>query len=96
MDEADVVKMIARREKLAKEVENVLGTFDHSEMTEQQVARYACDKLDLEAGEGQEVVAVKSYLKGIEKNKVVVSVSAEDSMSVIDTSFDNYMKNAKK
>ena len=53
MDEADVIKIFARKEKLGKQVEEVLGTFDHSEMTELEIAKYACDKLELGAEEGQ-------------------------------------------
>lgn len=98
MDEADVIKMFARKEKLAKEVEEVLGTFDHSEMTEKEIAKYACDKLELGAEEGQEVSTLKGYLKGVEKQKVAVSMKAEDSCFnvVEDKSFENYLKNAKK
>lgn len=94
---AQVIEMIAERDNLAKEVSKVIGTFDYSAMTTKKVAKYACDKLDLQVEEGQEISALKGYLKGVEKNKVVVSVKAEDSATVVsDTSFDNYMKNAKK
>ena len=97
MDEADVIKMFARKEKLAKQVENILGTFDHSEMTESEVAKYACDKLEISAEKGQEISAIKGYLKGVENKKVEVRIKTEDSdFDVVDTSFDNYLKNAKK
>lgn len=97
MDEADVIKIFARKEKLGKEVEKVLGTFDHSEMTEQEIAKYACDKLELGAEAGQEISTIKGYLKGVEKQKVKVKMSAEDSEVVTeDKSFDTYIKNAKK
>lgn len=97
MDEGEIFKMFARKEKLAKEIEDVLGTFDHSEMTETEVAKYACDKLELEAVEGQEITAIKGYLKGLSKGKVEVSIKkAEDSEISADISFQNYLKNAKK
>ncbi|MBR2505962.1 MAG: DUF2213 domain-containing protein [Bacilli bacterium] len=98
MDEADVIKIFARKEKLGKQVEEVLGTFDHSEMTELEIAKYACDKLELGAEEGQEISTLKGYLKGVEKKKVIVSMKTEDSDVNVaeDKSFDNYIKNAKK
>lgn len=97
MDEADFIKRFARKEKLGKEVEKVLGTFDHSEMTEQEIAVYACDKLELGAEKGQEISILKGYLKGVEKQKIAVKMKAEDSAyNVVDSSFDNYLKNAKK
>lgn len=94
----EIIKEFAKKEKLAKEVEDTLGTFDHSEMTEQEIAEYACDKLELGAEKGQEIATLKGYLKGVEKQKVAVSMKAEDSdFNVIeDKSFDNYLKNAKK
>lgn len=94
----EIIKEFAKKEKLAKEVEDTLGTFDHSEMTEQEIAEYACDKLELGAEKGQEIATLKGYLKGVEKQKVAVSMKAEDSdFNVVeDKSFDNYLKNAKK
>lgn len=94
----EIIKEFAKKEKLAKEVEDTLGTFDHSEMTLQEVAEYACDKLELGAEKGQEVSTLKGFLKGVKKQKVEVSMKAEDSdFNVVeDKSFDNYIKNAKK
>lgn len=94
----EIIKAVAKKEKLAKEVEDSIGTFDHSEMTEQEVAEYACDKLELGAEKGQEIATLKGYLKGAKKSKVSVTMKAEDSdFNVVeDKSFDNYIKNAKK
>lgn len=94
----ELIKAFAKKEKLAKEVEDALGTFDHSEMTELEIAKYACDKLELDVEEGQEISTLKGYLKGVEKQKVAVTIKAEDSdfQVVEDKSFDNYLKNAKK
>lgn len=94
----EFIKAVAKKEKLAKEVEDSIGTFDHSEMTELEVAKYACDKLNLGAEKGQEIATLKGYLQGIAKQKVAVKMKAEDSdFNVVeDKSFDNYIKNAKK
>ena len=91
-------ELIAKRDELAKGVEKVIGTFDYSKMSTKQVAKYACDKLEIEAEEGQEVSAVQGYLKGVEKQqKVVVKInSAQDSINdSSDTDFEEYMQNSK-
>lgn len=93
MDEADIIKMFARKEKLGKEVEEVLGTFDHEEMTELEIAKYACDKLELAAEQGQEIATIKGYLKGVEKNKKIITYSQDkaETANGSDKAFDNFV-----
>lgn len=91
-----VVKAFAQKEKLGKEVEDALGTFDHSEMTELEIARYACDKLDLEVEKGQEISAVKGYLKGLAKAPKATfgykTVAAADSgIQKTDAEFEKFI-----
>lgn len=98
ISEDEMFELIAKRDELAKGVEKVIGTFDYSKMSTKQVAKYACDKLEIEAEEGQEVSAVQGYLKGVEKQqKVVVKInSAQDSINdSSDTDFEEYMQNSK-
>jgi hypothetical protein len=68
MDSKTVIKAamseIAARDKLATNVSNFIGVFDHSEMTEVEVAKYAIGKLAIPATDGAEVVAVKAWLSG--------------------------------
>jgi hypothetical protein len=54
----------AARDKLAKEVSAVVGTFDHSEMTTAEVAAYAVKKLEITAPAGQEQAALAGFLAG--------------------------------
>lgn len=89
MDEGKIVQMIARKDKLAKAVEKVIGTFDHSEMTEQQVAEYACDKLDLPVKKGEEITGIHCFLKSQPKEKVLFSYGM-DSKSVTDEEFEKF------
>ncbi len=58
----------AARDKLVKEVSPIVGTFDHSLMTEEEVAAYAVKKLEIEAPAGQERAALAGYLKANKKN----------------------------
>lgn len=96
MDEGEIFKMLARKEKLAKEVETVIGTFDHSEMTENQVAKYACDKLELGAVEGQELATLKGYLKAVASSPKVTygykTVAADGGIQKEDAEFEKFSK----
>jgi hypothetical protein len=53
---------IASRDKLAARVSAFTGTFDHSEMTATDVAKYALGKFGVAAMDGQEVGQVEAYL----------------------------------
>lgn len=91
----ELVKEFAKKEKLAKEVEDALGTFDHSEMTELEVAKYACDKLELGAVEGQELATLKGYLKGIAKAPKATfgykrTVAADNGIQTEDAEFEKF------
>lgn len=90
-----VVKAFAQKEKLGKEVEDALGTFDHSEMTELEIAKYACDKLDLEVEKGQEISAVKGYLKGLAKAPKATfgykTVAADSGIQKEDAEFEKFV-----
>lgn len=65
MDAAEIFKsvvgQVARRDKLAKQVAEHVGTFDHSEMTEAEVVAYGVKKLGIAAPAGQEA----GFLAGV-------------------------------
>ena len=52
----------AQRDQLVKRLAPVIGVFDHSAMTLDQVAKYAVGKLSLTAPAGTELVALDAYL----------------------------------
>lgn len=58
----NVMAAIARRDALAKKLSPFVGAFDASEMTEQEVAKYGADKLDLKAPAGAELAYINGYL----------------------------------
>ncbi len=64
----------ASRDALANKLQEYVGTFDHSEMTTLDVAKYGVDKLKIPGVvSGTEVTAIKAYLHGrvpTHKNKV--------------------------
>lgn len=67
--ERDAVKSvmgaIADRDALAADVSRVIGTFDHSLMTPDEVGKYAAAKLGIQCADGAEVPAVRAYLQGL-------------------------------
>lgn len=69
---------LAKRDKLYKKIQEKtnIGTFDCSLMTEKEVARYACDKLDLGAGKGEEIAVLKGYLKAAKLSEIGFSLDS--------------------
>lgn len=96
MDElpAKVLKMLADREALYNKVAPLVGAFDHADMTEEQVAKYACDKLDIKDVEkGQHAAVLKGYLKA-QKPVQIVSMDA-GLKEEKDAGFEAFMKGEK-
>lgn len=59
-----IMKEAAQRDELAEQVSQFVGTFDHSEMTKQEVATYGVEKLGIKCDKGQEIAALGGYLHG--------------------------------
>lgn len=59
-----IFQSMAERDRLADKVKPFIGTFDHSSMTPQGVAKYAVKKLGLKVKEGTELVALDAYMHG--------------------------------
>lgn len=53
---------IAGRDTLVRRVSEFVGTFDHSEMTTEDVARYGVTKLGLKATAGAELATLEGYM----------------------------------
>lgn len=62
MTPKEMMAEFARRDALYAKVSPAIGAFDHSAMTESEVAVYACDKLDLKPAKGTELAALNGYL----------------------------------
>ena len=97
MDElpAKVLKILAAREALYSQVQPLVGAFDHAAMTEEQVAKYACDKLDIKDVEkGQHAAVLKGYLKA-QKPVQIVSMDAGLKSEEKDAGFEAFLKGEK-
>jgi uncharacterized protein len=83
MDAAEItrraVKEIGQRNALADSLSWHVGTFDHSEMTVTDVAKYGVEKLGIPCTDGAEVVAVQAFLHG--RAKPQMTVDAADRIS---------------
>lgn len=93
---AKILRMLADREALYKQVSGLVGTFDHAAMTEKDMAVYACDKLDdLKGTPADKAVDVlKGYLKA-QKPARVLSMDAAPLEDEKDAGFEAFMKGEK-
>ncbi len=57
-----MLKEVNSRDALYQKVSHITGSFDHSEMTTSDVAKYACDMLVTDVPEGSELAAINGYL----------------------------------
>lgn len=97
--DADFVKEFADKERFGKRVEEVVGTFDHLEMSKKEIAKYACDKLGIEAKDGNEVSLVEGYIQGCKKSGKEVKMKKVEDKSIDgaeDASLKRYLDNAEK
>lgn len=78
MDEAAIMKSINERNSLGSQLSAVVGSFDYQSMTLGKVAKYGAEKLGIACDDGQEVIAVKSFLQGRKKPTFTVA-TAQDS-----------------
>jgi len=67
-----------------------VGTFDHAEMTSQEVAKYALDKLEIECEEGEELATLKGFLHSRTKESVV-SLDSKDHKVPADSQVSEYL-----
>lgn len=70
---------MARRDVLAAQGSKLVGTFDHSDMTEQGVASYLCKKWGVTVPAGHEVAAAHAYLIAKPAATAVVTTAQDAS-----------------
>ena len=57
-----IMKEAASRDTLANQLSQFIGTFDHAEMTQSEVAEYGVKKLGINCAKGQELNVLTGYL----------------------------------
>lgn len=93
MDAKEFFIEISRRDLLAKNLSNHIGTFDHSEKTTKEVAEYGIKKLGLKCKKGHEISMLNGYLAAASKSSKL-PVFAKDSAQK-STCIDDYLKGVK-
>lgn len=85
---------LAKRDRLYKKIQEKtnIGTFDCSLMTEKEVARYACDKLDLGAAKGEEIAVLKGYLKAAGVSEIGFSLDSSVRSQGKDKAISKYLE----
>lgn len=85
---------LAKRDRLYKTIQEKtgIGTFDCSLMTEKEVARYACDKLDLGAAKGEEIAVLKGYLKAAGTSEIGYSLDSSVRSRGEDKAISKYLE----
>jgi len=96
-DSKSFLKEVDERNSLAAKVSRFVGTFDHSAMTLNEVAKYGVDKLEVPATEGRELDALRAYLHGREPqgSPALFSV-AQDGATKIANPITDYITGSKK
>ena len=90
-----MIKQIGQRDALVEAVKPLIGdNANYKMMSTSEVAKYACDKLDLKVSNGQEVSVLRGYIAASKKqNKVNYSLdSAVLSAPAKDEAFERYME----
>lgn len=90
----EMIKQIGQRDALVDAIKPIIGdNKNYKTMTVSQVAKYACDKLDLKVSKGQEVSVLRGYIAGSKRNKVNYSLdNAINLAPAKDDAFDRYME----
>lgn len=84
---------ISRRDALAKQLAQHIGTFDHSDKTVDDVASYGIKKLGLSCKPGHEESVLAGYLAGRRGSSTMAH--AQDSVKPTSSTIDAYLKGAK-
>ncbi len=97
VSEDAMIKAIAQRNRLIKRLAPVIGSSSKFEyMSARQLAKHACDCLDLKPAKGQELTAVNAYLRAYDKYKVNKTYSLDSGFTSKklekDKAFEEYIK----
>lgn len=87
-----VMAEASQRDALAGKVSTLIGSFDHSEMTVAEVAKYAVGKLQIPTVDGHEEAVLLGYLAGRDPAKAGIGFAA-DAADTGGTDLDTFFKN---
>lgn len=91
-----VIAEITQRDRLASRVSNIVGTFDHSDMTLDDVAKYGVDKLGIKnVKPGTEAIALDAFLAGREQSAARDTVGVGMDAAPKSAGLSKYLESAR-
>ena len=100
MDELStmITKRVEARDSLVRKVVPLIGNFKYKHMTVDQVAKYACDKLDIPVSAKNAKAALKGYLSAVKHNKATKLYTLDSAIRNSyseDAAIEEYLKGEK-
>ena len=100
MDELStmITKRVEARDSLVRKVVPLIGNFKYKHMTADQVAKYACDKLDIKVSAKNAKAALKGYLSAVRHNKATKLYTLDSAIRSSyseDAAIEEYLKGEK-
>ena len=100
MDELStmITKRVEARDSLVRKVVPLIGNFKYKHMTADQVAKYACDKLDIKVSAKNAKAALKGYLSAVKHNKATKLYTLDSAIRSSyseDAAIEEYLKGGK-
>ena len=82
---SSILNEIRQKDILANKLSNVVGSFDHSDKSLEDVVSYGMDKLKLSCDKGQELPTLNGYLAGVSIPKSGMdSINIQPNISLVD------------
>ncbi len=100
MDELSTMisKRVEARDSLVRKVVPLIGNFKYKHMTADQVAKYACDKLDIPVSAKNAKAAIKGYLSAVKQRKATKLYTLDSAIRSgysEDEAIEEYLKGEK-
>ena len=86
---------VSRRDALAGKVSEFVGTFDHSLMSENDVAVYGVKKLELPCDEGSELATINGFLHNRQPSTAAHGLESAVDSTGLDSEIDNHIAGGK-
>lgn len=93
-----ISKRVEARDSLVRKVVPLIGNFKYKHMTANQVAKYACDKLDIKVSARNAKAALKGYLSAVRHNKATKLYTLDSAIRSSyseDAAIEEYLKGGK-
>ena len=100
MDELSTMisKRVEARDSLVRKVVPLIGNFKYKHMTADQVAKYACDKLDIPVSARNAKAALQGYLSAVKQRKATKLYTLDSAIRNAyseDAAIEEYLKGEK-